>query len=256
MLGWKVELMVGIKKCENNHKEICLLYDRGLSLRKIANNFSVSQKPIRRILEQYNIIVKKEKYSLDKTFFNKIDTSEKAYILGLLYADGSVNRHNNDLKITLHKKDVDILNKINKIIKSNRPIGSTLNKEKKDSYRTLCITNKNIKNNLYKLGIIPNKTLHIRFPKFLKKEYIFHFIRGVFDGDGYFYIDKRHKAKGCFAIVGNKDFCKDINILLNKNNIKSKIYFNKTHKNSMEVRIMCINDIKNFLVLHSSIALS
>ena len=39
------------------------------------------------------------KYEYNKDYFGKIDTSDKAYWLGFLYADGSINRYYKNEKL-------------------------------------------------------------------------------------------------------------------------------------------------------------
>ena len=66
------------------------------------------------------------KYVFDKTFFQEIDTEEKAYILGFIYADGNISNIENDkhyrIRILLKKSDSNILEKIKTAIKYTGPI--------------------------------------------------------------------------------------------------------------------------------------
>lgn len=184
------------------------------------------------------------KYKINCNFFDKIDTAEKAYILGFLFADGSVNsRKTNrayEIKLSLHKKDRHILEKINTIIESNKPLYVSKNK----TYYSLCITNKQIYNALLSHDLMPNKTFSIRYPMWLKPHLRFHFIRGYFDGDGYFAIDKRKKATGSWAICGNKEFCLDVKSVFDNNSISSTIYKNKRQK-IFELRVSKFKDISS-----------
>ena len=60
------------------------------------------------------------KHDFDQKFFEKIDTEEKAYILGFIYADGCNSLHPTTgcLSIAQMEKDVDILEKIKLAMKS------------------------------------------------------------------------------------------------------------------------------------------
>lgn len=130
----------------------------------------------------------------DKRFnyeiFNQIDTEEKAYWLGFIFADGYISETGFIFEISLQAKDVGHLHKF------NRFMGCTENNvkyhpkitEKKvyDSYRWT-IRNENLWNNLNELGCIPNKSLKLKFPDlsiFQDILLIKHFIRGYWDGDG------------------------------------------------------------------------
>ena len=48
---------------------------------------------------------------INKNFFNKIDTEEKAYFLGFLYADGYNNTDRNSVALSLKEDDKEILEK-------------------------------------------------------------------------------------------------------------------------------------------------
>lgn len=79
-----------IARCEIDN--IIALYQSGKTCLFISKLYNVNDETIRRYLHKNSIVVRNQsdarKYTLDNNFFDKIDTSEKAYILGLLYADG------------------------------------------------------------------------------------------------------------------------------------------------------------------------
>ena len=60
--------------------------------------------------------LKKEKYTYNHNYFENIDTKEKAYWLGFIYADGNVNKAGSTLRINLQGKDHLHLAKFNKHI--------------------------------------------------------------------------------------------------------------------------------------------
>ena len=79
-------------------------------------------------------------------------------------------------------------------------------------------------NDLLKLGITPQKSLTLQFPKNIPDEYLSHFIRGEFDGDGSFYIQKSNKKKNRYlnaSVIGNVDFLTILKNKLKNNNIES-----------------------------------
>lgn len=219
--------------------DICKNYLSGDSLRGLSNKFSLGIKPIVKILSKNGIKRRKNKYTLNELYFEKIDHCDKAYILGFLIADGSISSKNNTVKLCLKKEDSYILNYINNLINSNRPIN--INKK----YPSLSIVNKKIHNDLISLGLYPNKTFSVKIPK-IPGNMFFHFLRGVFDGDGYLYIRKDRKATGCAGIVGHIDFLLQIQKILNKSYIASTIYKNSgNHPEIVELRVGKYNDIIN-----------
>lgn len=192
------------------------------------------------------------KYYLNESIFSKIDTAEKAYLLGFIYADGGV--YGNVLTIGQSGCQHEILYKFIKIFETNKGIYKCEhNKNWKPAYQ-LSINSKSIINDLFKFGVMENKSFKIRCPvKKIKKEFIRHFIRGYFDGDGYLTIRKNRKATAEFAICSNDNFCADIQKVLKQQfNIESRICKNKTHKIS-ELRIGKFHEInKVYKLLYSN----
>ena len=131
-------------------------------------------------------------YNKNKDFFKKIDTEEKAYILGFLAADGNINDKNNNIKITLNSIDCDILEKIKKEMEydgpiKNKEITTTLPSGIKHTscVSELVICSEEIVKDLIALGITPKKSLTLNFNfSLLEESMIKHFLRGYVDGDG------------------------------------------------------------------------
>lgn len=142
------------------------------------------------------------KFRLNENFFENIDTEEKAYMLGFLYADGNVQTDR--LQISLAKVDTEILEKFSKLLLDGNVQlyeykCKNINAQPKVS---LYIINKKIVNDLISHGCVPRKTFVLNFPD-LQKHLISHFIRGYFDGDGMLVIYERLAprciTKGKFA---------------------------------------------------------
>ena len=51
----------------------------------------------------------KRKLKFNENYFEKIDSEQKAYFLGLFYADSCVHAKCNSTSISLQKKDINIL---------------------------------------------------------------------------------------------------------------------------------------------------
>ena len=130
---------------------------------------------------------------LDQDFFKQIDTEQKAYILGLLWADG----HNDPKKtggtvsITICEPDDKLLYIIKDIFYGdvNRPIYTYDRKKLNPRWKNvsvLSICSKIISHDLLKLGMKSNKTYDISIPNCIPDKLLSHFVRGMFDGDGHF----------------------------------------------------------------------
>lgn len=136
---------------------------------------------------QKSVSQAKRKYSLNEDYFDEIDTPNKAYILGFLYADGYNNRINNTVVLSLNREDREILEKISKEVGSTKPLFES-NYTPDDGVERhmliLAMASKHMCESVEKWGLTQNKTFTITFPNFLEDELIPHFIRGYFDGDG------------------------------------------------------------------------
>ena len=156
----------------------------------LGKEYNMSHNGIRYLLVSNNIVLKtmsqaKIKYSLNEHYFNIIDTEDKAYFLGLLYADGYNNEKENIITLSLQEDDIGILKTFNNFLSSNRPILSIISKKKNRKILSkLSIRNKNISTNLSYLGCKQKKSFILTFPTTdkLPESLIKHFIRGYFDG--------------------------------------------------------------------------
>lgn len=118
------------------------------------------------------------KYNINQDFF-KTWTHDMAYILGFWFADGCIYR-GQMFDITVHKKDKYILKKMAEKIGYEGNIYDYVDKQA-CRLNFSCVV---IYNDIIKLGGQECKSLTIKFPISVPKEYLHDFIRGYFDGDG------------------------------------------------------------------------
>ena len=140
--------------------------------------------------------------------FEVIDTPEKAYVLGLYYADGFVTyhpeKHNYFTAISLHIKDKELLQSI----KNHFPFFNLVHTE--PTQYKLRLNQKIVCEHLMANGVLPNKSIKnknkLRFPDIPTSLYS-HFIRGYFDGDGSIFFSKTMSpnTKG-FSITSSNYF--------------------------------------------------
>lgn len=215
------------------------LYKKGSTCYEIEELLKIKWYVIYHILKKNNIPRSNRyrctsKYKINENYFEKIDSNDKAYFLGFLYADGS--NYDNHITFKLSKIDKYILEKFNEYLQHNRPLREEMNIICKDKNGiihhckncfVLYIGNKKIASDLNKLGVVPNKTLKIRFPFFLDKQYYSHFIRGFFDGDGSVGYNPTKRNPGCSHVnftSKNINFGNDLMMILKKVfDIKSSI---------------------------------
>lgn len=206
------------------------MYQNGMSLAQISKNMQIdAYSTLSKKLKECGIeIINKQnnQYSANYNFFEDINTEEKAYWLGFLYADGYVAQHlrkdgklKSRLEIGLHKKDLDQLEKFKISLKSNHKIYlSQLHKNRV----TLEIYNKKMCSDLIKNGCVQLKSKIIRFPFFLDQSLWGHFLRGYSDGDGCVFVNK--SGSGYMNICsGSELFIKDIAGIYEKMGLPIKI---------------------------------
>jgi hypothetical protein len=172
-------------------EQVAYIIDKYLNenytLKQLGKEFNCSYGTIRNLLNKHNINSRgnKQGYPRNEYYFNKIDTEEKAYWLGFLYADGCVHSGNNEISINI--TDKEHVEKFKKAIGAiNHKITETDDKRWKNAKRLyqFSIKDKQLHQDLEKWGCIPDKTFLIeKFPN-IPRDYISHFIRGYFDGDG------------------------------------------------------------------------
>ena len=202
-------------------EQICKMYvDDNKSIKAICEELNVEHMSVKRALKKNGIELRSlsetfRKYNLDENYFDNIDTPNKAYILGFLYADGNVGNNKYVMQITLQEEDKHILDQFKIELNTNIPLyyKESKNKNRKNTY-TLMINNKHMHQSLIDKGVVPQKTMIIRFPDFLDEKLISHFIRGYFDGDGCFCLSKRNDRPNSyhtiFTLVGTNDFCQRV----------------------------------------------
>lgn len=216
-------------KIENDKEEIIKKYISGLSLDKLRDIYpQYGKNRIYRMLKENGVMrnnsEKSRKYTYNKNFFKAIDTEEKAYWLGFIYADGyivnGINGKNKDaLGITLNGKDKGHIDKFKKAIDSNHPIKIYKTKYNSNSARII-IQDEELVEDLIKLGVLRNKSLILKFPatNIVDESLIYHFIRGYFDGDGSFKKKGRKISGYDFSVLGTIEFLTELRTYLGIDN--------------------------------------
>lgn len=190
------------------------------STRDIAKIFGVSKDMVTNLIKKYGNRDPKKLIEVDRDYFGTINTEEKAYWLGFLYADGSVTRRNSGgvVDLTLGIEDESHIVKFKNSLgyKGKIKYRSVKLKNKTHKAVRLTICSDELSSDLIKLGCIENKSLLIEFPKESQVpiNLVRHFIRGYVDGDGCLGI---YNGKISFSVIGTKSFLESIkNHLLNE----------------------------------------
>lgn len=208
---------------ENVIKEIIYKYSFGnYNMKMLSKEYNISILFIKKALQNNKIEVRRSGtprlYKVNDYYFDEIDSEEKAYFLGFLYADGSISKDMNCVSMNLQVGDKEILQKLNDLVQPERPLWFRNNQRVRDGETRrgtkdqfcMSIRSKRIPQMLEKWGCAHNKTYkHMEFPSFLSSELIPHFIRGFLDGDGCIY-------KGLVSFTGRFEFLKGLKAITEK----------------------------------------
>lgn len=234
------------------YEEIIDLYQSGLSLEKIGQKYNVGRFAIKTVLNKRGVPTRDDshkgrKYAINENYFDEIDTPNKAYIFGLLYADGCNNRKTNHVNLELQEKDKDMLDKINIEIGSNKPLHLNELSKKSDKWQNtyrLTISNKHISETLEEKGLVPKKSLILEFPEWMPDELLPHFLRGYIDGDGHIQCFRNRSV----SFASTEQFCLEVQKRLEKLGIKSYIHNTANKETSTRILyVFTISNIVNFL---------
>ena len=219
------------------------------SIPTIAKQFGCCGEAIRVVLRKMNVKIlslselKMKEYPRNSDFFENIDTKEKAYWLGFLYADGCLSNKNR-IAINLSSVDEEHLYKFKKAIQYEKDIIGHSQKEmgeKKFFQSYFCFRDSKMYADLIDKGCIPNKSFYLKFPYDKVPEHLYsHFIRGFIDGDGCITHTQGGRAKKPnwkLSCVGTEDMLRNILKILGKENLalekcchnkEGKIYYKFT----------------------------
>lgn len=173
------------------------------------------------------------KYRCIDSYFDKIDSDEKAYVLGFLYADGYITE-NHRIGLLLARKDEEVAKFILSRLCPSKEVKYYNNQSIKRSPQVkFRITSKRIYNRLKELSFYTNKTS--KQSDILKKipnEWKNSFIRGFCDGDGNIRCQHVRLQSYKFSFTfsnGTDQILQDIMQHLNSQKIYSKIYAYKNY---------------------------
>ncbi len=198
-------------KCPEWYGEASALYAGGWGTQALAEKFGCAPSWMWDMLNRFGSTTRPaKKYRKDEHFFDVIDTEAKAYFLGLLCADGSISRENNNFDVALLACDRSILRKFKVAIKHEGPIATRSANGVAQEMARLIVSSRKLVDALISHGCGPRKSLTLRLPSTVPDELFHHFFRGYFDGDGGISISKNKGWKNPHAqlsIIGSEPFC-------------------------------------------------
>lgn len=199
------------------------------SLTKLGEKYGVKRQTLSKYLKErgIEIINYQNRCRIKEDVFNIINTEEKAYWLGFIFADGNISSTGNRFEINLSIKDIDHMIKLKNFLKYEEDIRVETHKEFKTEICRMSVRNKNLWNALNDKGCTPRKSLTLIFPEnsiFFTQDLVYPFIRGYFDGDGSLGIyPKKNSVCENLNLVGTESFLKSIETILGvKGHIRNK----------------------------------
>lgn len=141
--------------------------------------------------------------------FDLIDTEQKAYWLGLFYADGHVSSNDNTISLALKESDKNHVERFRDFVHMNEnAIQKKIRKLDGKEYvsYSFSFANKATHDALVRLGCPSRKTFILKFPdeSIVPKHLMRHFVRGYYDGDGS--CTHGGSSKISLEILGTSDF--------------------------------------------------
>lgn len=203
----------GVRKflSKESLEQMRIMYeDKMLSTVEIGKFFNLSDHTVAVRLKELgvNVTKKRSKKITNRRYFENIDSSRKAYFLGLIVADGSVIFHKNKyaFRIELVSSDDYLIKELVKDLGADESVVKVSQRINRNKTSYVSFGDELLVNDLAKYGVVPNKTFTAYFPD-IPSEFYRDFIRGYFDGDGTVYMCGKYVRT---AFYGNASIIKAI----------------------------------------------
>lgn len=199
-----------IAKLMKRHDEVINYYNLPTPQIQTARHFQVETGALRQFLASQGVHVRTQreaqrKYSANATFFDVINSPEKAYFLGLIAADGCVTLRNGKpdaLRIALQERGRGAVVALRDALNSTHPV----TRAKRNGQAILTIHHPVLIQSLVSHGIHPQKSATLKWPQTVPKHLLGHYLRGYTDGDGCFYVSGKRYM---YTILGSSTFLSD-----------------------------------------------
>jgi hypothetical protein len=193
-----------------------LYFHQNKSLQDIAKEYNCTRPMVQLLMEKYELqrrtqskarvlAIKEGKlekfnyHEINENFFSEWSPA-MVWVLGLLFTDGCFSGS----RVTITSVDIELLEKVKNILGLSKPIAKRIQSYNKSKHiYSLEFYREQMRKDLLKLGLVQRKSLIMQFPE-VPEEYMRHFIRGCWDGDGSIYISNG-KLNASY-VSGSKDF--------------------------------------------------
>jgi hypothetical protein len=211
-----------------------LYLDQELSLQDVAERLRCSRQYVLRLMKKYTIPrrplsvarknaqrdgkvqflrqsrggaihdIKLGSVQIDRTFFRSW-SQEMAYVLGVFCTDGNLTDSGGYYRASISQKQRELLDKCLALMNCDAKLSWCAKRGQAGALYQFFIGDQEVCRDLIRLGIRPRKSRVIRFPE-IRTDYVRHFIRGCWDGDGSIYQEGRHSSWNASFISGSPAF--------------------------------------------------
>tara|TARA_B100000745_G_scaffold274714_1_gene203793 strand:+ start:10060 stop:10779 length:720 start_codon:yes stop_codon:yes gene_type:complete len=200
------------------------------------------------------------KYLIDEQYFESW-SPEMAYILGFLYADGSLENAPKlrGKYVRATSTDLEVIKHIKKSLRSEHRIIIIPSFRKRKERYLFRAGSHVLFDSLTQHGLFPNKSLSMKFPKNIPSNYLSHFIRGYFDGDGCVHLSQARNREGALLVKrlgvvftsGSELFLKELEReIRNVLNIKKRNIYKS--RRSFQLRYSTTDSIELFTLIYAN----
>jgi predicted DNA-binding protein YlxM (UPF0122 family) len=192
-----------------------------------ALNLARRDRSQARLLAQKRGKVPQNYFQINERFFKQW-TPEMAYVLGLIATDGNVSRTGT---VSLCINDKELLERVKQAMGSDHQIKYYGHQAGLHSFH---FARQELVEDLAKLGLLPNKSLSLKFPQ-IPEAFLADFIRGVFDGDGSVFFEKRSPNLVLCSKFhsGSKDFIEALECKLRTLGMPARTIYQQPTKNGI-----------------------
>lgn len=196
-------------------QQIVDAFNRGMECRSISSTFRFSERAVPRVLAEAGINTKrKNRYFLNESYFDIIDSQVKAYLLGLMAADGCVTTKN---YVAFESIDQELTELLKQELEYSGAIRVIKPQNYAPHYR-ISFSSQQLATALGNLGVMAGRGSSGLY-HFPASNYLASYVLGYFDGDGCAYVNP-NRSGGLISIVGSYEFVSELARLLNMGIVK------------------------------------
>jgi len=184
----------------NDLQEVSSKVDGNMTVKcykKLSDDSNAATRTIRKKFGTWNeakkeagletvMVGESNRKNINASYFNNIDNTEKAYFLGLIWADGCIDSRD---RFSIQLKDRSLIQKFKSATESEHKISIIETQNSAETIYSLSIGRKDFVAGLKQFNL-SEKTYSDSLPEFSRKELFNAWLRGFIDGDGYIEWDR------------------------------------------------------------------